>query len=94
MIAVMSALKALLKNILAPFGFLFTKPGSEDRVAAYVIREHDRGRGIDDILDDPYVRNRVNHAEAHRILERPDVLRAIGDDIAEAGRAALAQMKQ
>lgn len=90
----MKALKALLKNILTPFSFLFTKPSGEERVAAYVIREHDRGRAIDDILDDPYVRNRVELAEVARILERPDVLRAIGDDIAEAGRAALAQLKQ
>ena len=89
----MSALASFLKNPLAPFSFLFTKSSAEERVAAYVIREHDRGRGIDDILDDPYVRNRMTPAEVGRVIERPDVLRAIGDDIAEAGRAALAQMK-
>jgi len=89
----MSAFDRFLKNPLSPFGFLFTKSSGEDRVAAYVIREHDRGRGIDDILDDPYVKNRLTAPEIARIIERPDVLRAIGDDIAEAARAALAEIK-
>jgi len=89
----MSALARFLKNPLSPFGFLFTKSSAEDRVAAYVIRKHDRGRGIDDILDDPYVKNRLEKAAVARIIERPDVLRAIGDDIAEAARAALADIK-
>ena len=39
-----------------PFSFLFTRSSQEDRLAAYVIREHERGRALDDILDDPYVR--------------------------------------
>ena len=89
----MTPLNRTLKSLLAPFGFLFTKSSAEDRVAAYVIREHDRGRGIDDILDDPYVRNRMKPTEVMRVIERPDVLRAIGDDMAEAARAALAEMK-
>lgn len=93
MIASMSDLSRFLKNLLLPFSFLFTKSSAEDRVAAYIIREHDRGRGIDDILDDPYVRNRLTPPEIARIIERTDVLRAIGDDIAEAARAAVAQMQ-
>lgn len=89
----MSALSRFLKNPLGGFSFLFTKSSAEDRVAAYVIREHDRGRGIHDILDDPYVKNRLEKPAIARIIERPDVLRAIGDDIAEAARAALAELK-
>ena len=90
----MNALSSLLKNMLSPFGFLFAKSSSEDRVAAYIIREHDRGKAIDDILDDPYVRNRMSVQDVARVVERPDVLRAIGDDMVEAARAALAQMKK
>lgn len=93
MIAAMTALSRFLKNLLSPFGFLVTKSSAEDRVAAYIIREHDRGRGIDDILADPYVKNRLTQAEAARIIERPDVLKAIGDEIAAEARAALAQLK-
>jgi len=72
------------------FSFLGTRSTQEERVAAYVIREHDRGRSLDDILDDPYVRNRCSSAEIARLLDRPDVVKAIGDDIAEEARTSLA----
>lgn len=90
----MSALKSFLRNPLSPFSFLFTKSSSEERIAGYIIREHGRGKTIDDILDDPYIRNRMTIQEVGRVLERPDVLHAIGDDLVEAGRAALAQQRQ
>ena len=61
----------------SPFSFLFTRSSAEDRVAAYVIREHDRGRGIDEILDDPYVRNRLAESQRARLLERPEVVDAL-----------------
>ncbi len=90
----MSAATRLLRNLLSPFSFLFAKSSSEDRIAAYIIREHDRGKAIDDILDDPYIRNRMTDREVARVIERADVLHAIGDDMVEAARAALAQMKK
>jgi hypothetical protein len=71
------------------FSFLGTRSTQEERVAAYVIREHDRGRSLAQILDDPYVRNRCSQQEIARLLDRPDVLKAIGDDIAEEARSAL-----
>jgi hypothetical protein len=78
-------LGSLFRN---PFSFLFQPKGSEERVAAYIVREHDRGRTLDDILDDPYVVNRCSEQEIARVLERPDVVKAIGDDMAEAHAAA------
>ena len=77
----MSRLGSLFRN---PFSFMFTPKGAEERVAAYVIREHDRGRTLDDILDDPYVVNRLSEADVARVLERPEVVKAIGDDMVEA----------
>jgi hypothetical protein len=74
-----------------PFSFLFATKSSEERVAAYIVREHDRGRTLDDILDDPYVVNRCTEQEVARVLERPDVLKSIGDDMAEAHAAAADQ---
>jgi hypothetical protein len=71
------------------FSFLGARSSGEDRVAAYVIREHDRGRSLNDILDDPYVRNRCSPQAVARLLDRPDVIKAIGDDMAEAAKAAL-----
>ncbi len=72
-----------------PFSFLGSASAQEDRVATYVIREHDRGRSLHDILEDPYVRNRLSPTERPRLLERPDVLRSIGDDMVEAAKRAL-----
>ena len=67
-------LRSLFRN---PFSFLFTRSSAEDRVAAYVIREHERGRGLDEILDDPYVRNRLTESQRLRLLDRPDLVAAL-----------------
>ena len=45
------------------FSFLFQRSTDEDRVAQYVIREHDRGRSLHDILEDHYVVNRLETPE-------------------------------
>ena len=65
--------------IRSPFSFLFTRSSQEDRLAAYVIREHGRGRTLDDVLDDPYVKNRAQPNEIARLLDRPEVIRALGE---------------
>jgi len=70
------------------FSFMGSGSAHEDRVAAYIVREHDRGRTMADILDDPYVRNRCSPQQLERLLDRPDLIEAIGNDMAEA-RAAL-----
>ena len=58
-------------------------------MAAYVIREHERGRSLDEILEDPYVRNRLTVQQRNRLLDRPDIIRAIGDDTVESARESL-----
>jgi hypothetical protein len=80
----MARLGAFLKN---PFSFLFTRSSQEDRVSAYVIREHERGRALTEILEDPYVRNRCTPAELERLLDRPELIRALGDDVVSGVRA-------
>lgn len=71
------------------FSFTGATSSQEERVAAYLIREHDRGRSVAEIVEDPYVRNRSSEQEIARVLERPDVIKAIGDDMAEAAKADL-----
>ena len=71
------------------FSFLGTRSTQEERVAAYLIREHDRGRRLDDILADPYVRNRLTPQQVARLLDRPDVIKSIGDDLARAAKSAV-----
>ena len=79
-----------LANVLRnPFSFLFARSSQEERVAAYVIREHERGRSLAEILEDPYVRNRLTPTQRSRLLDRPDIIRAVGDDTVEATRTSL-----
>ena len=54
----------------------------EDSLAAYIIREHREGRSLEDILDDAYLKNRATEEQRLRLLERPDVIRAVGEDLA------------
>jgi hypothetical protein len=79
----MARLAALFRN---PFSFLFARSSHEDRVAAYVIREHERGRALGEILDDPYVRNRCTPQEVKWLLDRPELIRALGDDVVSGVR--------
>ena len=53
-----------------------------DSLAAYVIREHRAGRPLQEILDDPYLKNRATDEQRLRLLDRPDVIRAVGEDVA------------
>jgi hypothetical protein len=82
-VGVASRLSSFLRN---PFSFLFARSSAEDRLSAYVIREHDRGRTLAEILDDPYVRNRANPREIDRLLDRPEVIHALGESVVEAER--------
>jgi hypothetical protein len=70
------------------FSFLFTRSSNEERVAAYVVREHERGRSLAEILDDPYVKNRTSPMERDRLLDRPEVIRALGRDVVQSVREA------
>jgi hypothetical protein len=72
------------------FSFLFQRSTSEERVAQYVIREHDRGRALQEILEDKYVVNRLTSPEQRaRLLDRPEVIHAVGGDMVEATKASV-----
>ena len=70
------------------FRFLGGASRREEFLARYVLREHGRGRPLEDILADPYVRNRSTPEERARLLERPDVVAALGDNALEGVRRA------
>jgi hypothetical protein len=69
-----------------PFSFLFVRSRSEDRISQYVIREHRRGRDLKDILEDNYVRNRCTPPQIQRMLDRPEVIHALGESEVERVR--------
>lgn len=80
------ALRDLFQN---PFSFLFARSSAEERVATYVIREHGRGRDLKDILEDRYVLNRLTKEQVSRLLDRPEVVRALGESTVESARTQL-----
>ena len=80
------ALRDLFQN---PFSFLFARSSAEERVATYVIREHERGRDLKDILEDRYVQNRLTKQQVLRLLDRPEVVRALGETTVQSARAQI-----
>jgi hypothetical protein len=76
-------LSSVLRN---PFSFLFTRSSSEEQVVAYLTREHRRGRSVEDIFTDRYVQNRLSRDGQLRLLERPDLVRVLGEQDVEAAR--------
>ena len=49
----------------------------EERVIEYVIREVHNGRHLMEVMDDPYVRNRLSDAKREEVLESPEVVDAL-----------------
>ena len=74
------ALRDIFKN-------LFARSQKDDLVAQYVIREHKRGRPLSEILEDRYVQNRLTKEQVSRLLDRPEVVRALGESTVESARS-------
>jgi hypothetical protein len=83
----MLQLGSFLRN---PFSFLFARNKMEEQVAEYLIREHGRGRRVDEILADHYVKNRLTPQQQARLLDRPEVIHALGEHDVVAGRRYVA----
>ena len=81
----MARLSTFLRN---PFSFLFARSGKEELLAAYVLREHERGRTLSEILEDPYIRNRSTPQEVARLLDRPELVHALGEGVVAPEREA------
>ena len=79
----MAKLSGLIRS---PFAFLFARSSGEERVASYVIREHERGRTLLEILEDPYIKNRLTPEQTKRLLDRPEIIQAIGNETVESTR--------
>jgi hypothetical protein len=69
------------------FSFLGGGSQKEERIAQYVIREHHRGRTLAEILEDHYVTNRLAPEQVRRLLERQDLIHAIGEDTISATKS-------
>lgn len=72
------------------FKSLFRTTRREQYVERYILREHGKGRSVAEILEDPYVRAWSTPEERARLLARPHVVAAVGDQAIADLRAALA----
>lgn len=54
----------------------------EERVVEYVIREVHNGRRLTEALTDPYVKNRLSEERLAKVLESPEVVSALEEQIA------------
>ena len=79
----------LIDAIKSAFSFLSSRTQSEERIAQYVIREHHRGRPLQDILEDHYVTNRLSAEQTKRLLDRPDLLHALGETLVNETKSTL-----
>lgn len=57
---------------------------AEERVVEYVIREVNNGRRLSDVLSDPFVRNRLSQERIDHVLENPEVVGALEQQISES----------
>jgi hemerythrin-like domain-containing protein len=71
------------------FSFLFSRGSAEEHVARYVVREHDRGRSLTEILEDKYVQNRLTAEQQRRLLDRPEMIEAFSSDTLEAAKVSI-----
>jgi hypothetical protein len=82
----MLRVSSFLRN---PFAFLFARTSAEEHVAAYLLREHAAGRHVEEILQDPYVQNRLTPDQQRRMLDRPEVVHALGEQAVSSARSLL-----
>jgi hypothetical protein len=58
----------------------------EERVVDYAIREVRNGRKLAEVLQDPYVKNRLSDEKVAHVLETPELVTVVEEQISEAFR--------
>lgn len=61
-----------------------TTDAEQERVIEYVIREVHKGRRLMEIIEDPYVRNRLNDDRRAQVLENPEIIDALDKEIRQS----------
>lgn len=61
-----------------------TTDAVEERVIEYVIREVRNGRRLMEVIEDPYVRNRLNDEKRAAVLENVEIVEALEAEIRES----------
>ena len=55
-----------------------------EQVLDYVVHEIRGGSRLEDVLHDPYVRNRLSEDEVERLVASPEVIKAVEESLLEA----------
>jgi hypothetical protein len=82
----MLRLTSLLRT---PLSFLFTRSSAEEQVVAYLTREHRRGRALAEIRQYRYVQTRLSPQQQARLLDRPELVKVLGEQDIDAARDAM-----
>ncbi len=61
--------------------FSFGKNRKLELGSEHLITEHHKGRSLDEIMKDSYIVNLLSPNQIPKLLERPEVLKAFGDDL-------------
>jgi len=75
-----SGLRKIIKEMLEDAG----QDVIEVRVINYVVRELHMGRRLSAILQDPYIKNRIEEERLAHILESTEVIQAVEEEINKA----------
>ena len=59
------------------------------RLVEYVVRQVSGVRNLREVLEDPYVTNRLTPLERRALLEEPEVIDAVGDEVLHQMRRRL-----
>lgn len=59
------------------------------RLIEYVIRQVNAKRPLADVLEDPYIVNRATPLERRALLEEPEIVDAVSEDVISGLRAQL-----
>lgn len=59
----------------------------EERVNEYIIREVHNGRPLTQVLDDPFVKNRLNEERVDSLLQNPEIIDAFEQEIKQSFKA-------
>ena len=81
---------SITDKLKSPLAFLFPGSHKEELVAEHIIREHHKGRSLNEILDDAYVKNTIPEDKINKVLSRQDVIQAVGEDTIAAFQAPTA----
>ena len=69
-----------------------TETAKHKRLIEYTERQLAAGRDLDDVLQDPYIINRLTPVERLALLDEPEIVEAARDEILDRMRADLRTM--